>query len=382
MGEGMTPARALALAAERAGSDNFGPPGYEEGLERTLDAIARMPLTEATQGIALDRIVQDLANRARIERWYADHPEIEEQTIEKPVFVVGLPRTGTTATVGMMATDPRFRFLRAWEGSEPVPPPIAEEESTDPRRLAAVAAGAAHAHQNMHITDVEGPEEDPVFLYGLDMHGYYGFLPMPQDYTDWWIGADFRSTYALHQRVLKMLQSRRGPGLWLLKGPVHIFQLDVLAAQYPDARFVMTHRDPAKVVPSVASLQINLHASRCQPGTLDKKERGRMALDFWAQGIDRALAARARIGEHRFVDVFNEEVVRDPAAAFAKVYDHIGMDIGPDLARDIEDYSRRNAPGAHGKHLYTLEEYGLEEGAIRAAFAPYVDRFFPEKVHG
>ena len=376
MADGMTPGRAMALAAERAGSDDFGPSGYEEGLARTLGAIQRLPLTEATHAAAIARVIQDLANRARIESWYADHPEIDEQRIEKPVFVVGLPRTGTTATVGMMALDPRFRFLRAWEASDPVPPPVDGEEENDPRRLAAIAAGVAHGHQNMHISDPEGPEEDPVFLYGLDMHAYYGFLPMPQDYTDWWISADFRSTYALHERVLKLLQSRRGPSLWLLKGPVHIFRLDELAARYPDARFVMTHRDPRKVIPSVASLQINLHAARCRPGTLVKRVRGRMALDFWAQGIERALAARARIGEDRFVDLFNDDVVRDPAAAFAKVYDHLGMDITPELRLNIEDYSRRNAPGAHGKHEYTLEEYGLESDAIRDAFAGYVERFF------
>lgn len=382
MMERMTPGQALARAAQRAGSDDFGAKGYEEGLARTLEAIAGMPLTETARAAALDRVVQDLATRARVEDWYRRHPEVEEERIERPVFVVGLPRTGTTATVGMMALDPRFRFLRAWEGADPVPPPIAGEEDRDPRRLAAVAAGAAHAHQNMHITDIEGPEEDPVFLYGFDMHAYYGFLPMPQDYTDWWISADFASTYALHARVLKLLQSRRPPGLWLLKGPVHIFQLEALAAQYPDARFVMTHRDPARVIPSVASLQINLHAARCEPGTLDKRERGRMALAFWAQGIERALAARARIGEHRFVDVFNEDVVRDPMAVFAKVYDHIGMDLPDGVAGDIADYSRRNAPGAHGKHEYTLEEYGLEGGAIRSAFAGYLDRFFGERVHG
>jgi hypothetical protein len=378
----LTSATILVLAAERAGFADFGAKGYEEGLARTLDAIARIPLTEAARADALDRVVEDLANRARIERWYRDHPEAEAQRIEAPVFVVGLPRTGTTAAVGMMALDPRFRFLRAWEASDPVPPPIADEEESDPRRLAAVAAGAAHSHQNMHITDVEGPEEDPVFLYGLDMHAYYGQLPMPQDYTDWWITADFQSTYALHKRVLKLLQSRGPSRPWLLKGPVHLFRLEELAAQYPDARFVMTHRDPAKVIPSVASLQINLHAARCEPGTLDKRERGRMALAFWAQGVERGLAARTRIGEHRFVDLFNDELVRDPASAFARVYDHIGMDIGPQLARDIADYGRRNAPGAHGKHEYTLEEHGLEDGAIRAAFAGYLDRFFGERVHG
>lgn len=378
----MTPALAQALAAERAGSDDFGAPGYEKGLARTLTAIAGMPLTASAHAAALDRIVQDLANRARIERWYRGHPETEAQRIERPVFVVGLPRTGTTATVGMMALDPRFRFLRAWEAADPAPPPVAGEEASDPRRVAAVRAGEQHSHRNMHITDVEGPEEDPVFLYGLDMHAYYGQLPMPQDYTDWWIGADFASTYAMHERALKLLQSRGPSRPWLLKGPVHIFRLDELAARYPDARFVMTHRDPAKVIPSVASLQINLHAARCLPGSLDKRERGRMALAFWAQGIDRALAARERIGEDRFVDVHNDEVVRDPVAALGRVYDHIGMDLPPGLAADIADYARRNAPGAHGKHLYTLAEYGLEDGAIRSAFAGYLDRFFPEKVHG
>ena len=210
-------ARAIALA----GSDDFGPAGFEVGLERTLDAFARLPLTERAAAAAMDKTVADLANRLRIEQWYRDHPEIEDQEIEGPVLVCGLPRTGTTATVGMMATDPRYRFLRGWEAMSPVPPPEAGKEEDDPRAVSARKVAQEYAsQQSQHIMDPDGPEEDLVMLAPLNMHAYNGAYPMPDDYIAWWSDADFASTYAYHRRVLKLLQSRRPPHLWLLKAPV------------------------------------------------------------------------------------------------------------------------------------------------------------------
>jgi hypothetical protein len=371
----LRPDEAISRAIALAGSEDFGPSGYEEGLARTLDAIDRLPLTEEGLVVTNDKIVADLATRLRIENWYKAHPELAEQTIEGPVLVVGMPRTGTTATVAMLALDERFRFLRGWEGAAPLPPPIATEEDSDPRVVAARTAVNRYTTPAMHLHDPDGPEEDLAFIAGFDMHAYHGVLPMPDDFLDWWMTEDFVSTYAYHARVLKLLQSRRPPHLWLLKAPPHLFKLEAFAAQYPNAKFVMTHRDPRKLIPSVASLHYTLHTVRCRPDALDKHKIGRTAVRFWSEGVRRGLAARAKLGEHRFVDIKNDDVVRDPLGVFERVYAHLGMRITPELQRRVAEYRNKNAPGAFGEHRYTLEEYGLSADAVGRAFKGYIERF-------
>jgi hypothetical protein len=375
MAQLLTAKEAISMAIEIAGSDDFGPQGFREGLDRSLGAFARVPLTPQTLASVNNGIVQDLANRLRIERWYKDHPEIEQQTVEGPIVVVGLPRTGTTATVSMLALDERFRFLRMWEGTAPVPPPIAGQEDGDPRVIAARAAAESYGMAHVHIFDPDGSQEDLAFLSGLDMHAYHGAYPMPDDYIGWWLAEDFRSTYAYLERVFKLLQSRRPPNLWLLKSPPHLFRLDEIARRFPDAQFVMTHRDPLKVIGSVASLHYLLYEERCRPGSVDKREVGPRLLRFWAEGMRRGLAARAAIGEHRFIDVSNDDVVQRPIEVFERVYAHLDLPLTPDLRRRLEEYNSRNAPGSFGSHRYTLEEYGLSPDDVRSAFGDYIARF-------
>jgi len=361
-------------AIDRAGSDHFGSSSYREGLERNLAAFAELPLTPAARGAAEARIVADLTNRLRIERHLQDHPAVAAATIEGPIVVCGLPRTGTTATVAMIALDPRFRFLRAWEATEPLPPPVLADEARDPRAIAARAA-ADYSNQAQHLSDPDGPEEDLAMLAGLDMRSYHGAYPMPDWYTRWWIDADFGSTYAMHAKVLQVLQSRRPPHLWLLKSPPHLFKLDALAAQYPNARFIMTHRDPAKVIGSVSSLHHRLHRERCPSDALDPVSYGPKYLEFWREGIDRGLAARERIGDERFFDVSNEDVVRRPIETFEAIYDFLKMPLGDELRSKLEDYVATNARGAHGAHRYTASDYGITEAEIRERFGDYIDRF-------
>jgi len=365
----------IASAIASAGSDDFGAEGWREGLARSLDAFARIPLKPEVYTATVDKLVHDLAMRLRIEQWFKDHPEFADQQVEGPVFVVGLPRTGTTATVGMMALDERFRFMRPWEGSSPLPPPIAGQEDKDPRLIAARAAASAYDKPHVHLFDPDGPEEDLAFLAGLDMHSYHGAYPMPQDYVDWWLNADFTSFYAFHKRVLQLLQSRRPPNLWLLKSPPHLFRLSEIAREYPQAKFVMTHRDPVKVIASLSSLHTMLHEDRCLPGSIDPLTIGPHHLALWAEGMRRGLAARAEIGEHRFIDVKNDDVVKHPLETFARIYDFLGMPVTPDHQANLQAYNRRNAPGNFGSHAYAPEQYGLSEKAIRSAFAGYIERF-------
>jgi hypothetical protein len=371
----LTGARALESAVEATGFEDFGPDGYQEGLERTLEAFEVAPITANARDAAGLRTIVDLATRLRVEQWYKERPEIAKLPIEGPLLVCGLPRTGTTATVGMMALDERFRYLRAWEAVAPIPPPRRGEEMDDPRLLAAHRRAQNYSKRSQHIHDPDGPEEDLALLAGLNMHAYHGRYPMPQSFLDWWMAEDFASTYAYHRRVLTLLQSERPPYLWLLKAPVHIFNLDAFAAEYPQARFIMTHRDPAKVIPSVSSLFFTMHSEHCTPGVLNKLSFGPPLLEFWRKGMRRALEARCRIGEHRFIDIWNDDVVAQPIETFRKLYDWLDFELKPDLAAKLEDYRRRNAPQGSGKHRYSAQEYGLTDTRIRSAFSDYVERF-------
>ena len=381
----LSPEKLLGSAVAETGLDDFGGNAFREGLDRATEAFERTPLTASGRERIAERIVADLANRLRIEAWYKLHPEIERQEIEGPLLVCGLPRTGTTATVAMLALDSRFRFPRRWEGRSPVPPPVAGEEDRDPRAVAAREAAKQYTAGAMHLYDPDGPDEDLLLFSGLDMRNFYGMYPMPDSYVEWWVQDDFHSTFAYHARVLKLLQSRRPPNHWLLKAPVHLFKLETFAAQYPDAKFVMTHRDPVKIITSVASIYQSLYDGRwhegagaepdCVPGAVDKHWTGRRALTFWSEAIRRGMAARAKIGEHRFVDVYNSEVVRDPIGTFEKLYDDLGLELDATLRGKLEDYHRRNAQGSHGEHAYTPEEYGLSDQVVRAEFEAYIDRF-------
>jgi hypothetical protein len=260
----------------------------------------------------------------------------------------------------------------------PVPPPVAGDEENDPRVLAARTAAKTYAMSHLHLFDPDGPEEDLAFLAGIDMHAYHGAYPMPDAYVDWWLREDFQSTYAYLGRIFKLLQSRRGPRLWLLKSPPHLFRLRAIVRQYPGAKFVMTHRDPCKVIASVASLQYTLYEERCLPDTVDRHAVGRQLLDFWKEGVARGMSARAAIGEDRFIDVWNDEVVKQPLRSFRRIYEHIGFKVTPALAGRLNDYNNRNAPGNFGQHRYALEEYGLSEREVRDAFSAYYSRFLPE----
>ncbi len=373
-----TAQQTMRKACEIAGYSNFGADdllGLTEALEQQIRGLSQLPFSPAGRERQEGKLLQDLVNRLRIERWYETHPEIDDLPIEGSVLVCGLPRTGTTAAIAMLALDPRFRFLRKWEGNAPVPPPVAGAELNDPRRLAAVRQAADYKLSALHLSDPDGPEEDLLILAGLNMRSYHGGLPMPDDFISWWMADDFSSTYAYLARVMKLLQSRRPPHLWLMKSPPHIFRLEAFLAQFPDTKFIWTHRDPAQTIPSVASLYQAVYGINEIVKEPPKHWTGARSLSFWAGGMRRGLAARDRIGEHRFIDVHNDDVVRDPIGTFENIYARLGMQIDAPLKASLETFHRTNAKGAHGAHAYTLEEYGLTREGVRNAFKDYVRRF-------
>ena len=361
-------------AVERAGLDDFGPGDFRVGLEVLLDSLERdgdlsEPATEGT----LEDFRRRLVNRLEVEAWYRAHPQTDDLRVQGPVDINGLPRTGTTALANMLSCDPQFRCLRRWEQERPCPPPVLGDEEHDPRRRASAewVAEMNAAIGEKHIFELDSTMEDTELL-GMAFHGQQFTLPV-YTYQQWWRNCDMTATYEYHRRVAKLLQSRRPPDLWLYKAPHHNFHLEAFAMAYPDARFVMTHRDPVRSVPSWVSIVSSILPEA--RGERDLHRLGREAAEHLRVGVEHAIAARARLGEDRFFDVHHRRLIKDPMGTVHDVYDWLGLELTPDVEATIERWQTVNRSGAHGQHRYTAEEFGLTDAQLRSDFDAYVRHF-------
>jgi len=364
----------LSEAVEATGLSDFGPGDFREGLDVLLDSLERDgDLSPSTDDEVIGAFRRRLINRLQVEAWYRDHPEVEQLGVRGPVDINGLPRTGTTALANMLSLEPQFRPLRGWEQTQPCPPPTLESEATDPRRLEAldVDQHMPPEMRAMHLYDVDATFEDTEVL-GMAFHGQQMTLPV-YSYHAWWRKADLTETYRYHRRVVKLLESRRPPDLWLFKAPHHKFHLEAIVAAYPDVRFVMTHRDPAKVVPSYASIVSAILPA--PDGERDLHRLGREICNHLREGMENAIAARARIGEERFLDVHHRDLVADPMSQLHRIYRWLGLELRPPVERAIAEWQTANASGAHGIHRYTAEQYGLSDAQVRSDYDFYIRRF-------
>jgi hypothetical protein len=364
----------LGEAVAESGHTDFGPGDFRQGLGVLLDSLQRDGHLhpDAVAGV-LDDFRRRLVNRLEVEAWYERHAEVESVSIKGPVDINGLPRTGTTALADMLSLDPQFRCLRGWEQTRPVPPPVFEDEADDERRRLFVEMheGRSAEQRAMHIFEVDATMEDTEIL-GMAFHGQQMMLPVPS-YRTWWREADLGQTYAYHRRVVKLLGSQRPPDLWLFKAPHHKFHLEALASAYPDVRFVMTHRDPGKVVPSYASLVLSITPPA--EGERDLAAFGQEVCDHLRIGMEHAIEQRARMGEDRFLDVHHRELVDDPNGSIRQIYTWLDLELSPDVEKSIAEWQDAHRMGAGGTHRYTPEQFGLTAKQIRSDYDFYIERF-------
>jgi hypothetical protein len=368
-----------ATAREQTGLRDFGDDYYREGLERLVASMNdEADLTEMGEMMQHGRLTAYLATRLAIEDTYRSHPEIAEQQIEGPVFVIGLPRTGTTALSQLVAADPQFRSLRLWESSAPVPPPETATEHTD-ARIAATEAGLAMMNeafplmQSLYHSEATTATEcqDLMGMSFRTMH-FDGSARVPS-YLAWVIDCDMRGTYEYHQRVLRLLQWHCPPNLWHLKTPVHMFNLDALTEVYPNARFLWSHRDPAPVLGSVCSL---IHYTRSWSSDRDDAlSLGPEMTDRWSEAVRRAMDFRARVGDERFADVSFAALQTDPVGAVAASYERVGLDFSEATRAAVTNWAGRHEPGSSGSHAYALTDFGIDADEVRTRFATYIDAF-------
>jgi hypothetical protein len=365
-------------AVAQTGVDDFGRSTFLDGLDVLLESLAAdAPYSPKDRQNAIDLVMRRLVNRLEIEAWFSANPEVENAPIDGPVSIVGLPRTGTTALGNIMSLDPQFRALRPWEQENPCPPPRLEDEENDPRRIAYRDRVEALLRDQpeqaaMHIWDTDATMEDTEVL-GLDFRAQQMTMPVWR-YHAWWRAGDMHDTFAYHARVVRLLQSHRPPNRWLFKAPHHKFHLDHMIDAYPDIRFVFTHRDPSKAVPSYASFIASLFPTDVVR-KIGKERIGREIHNHLLTGMKHAMAAREKLGPDRFFDVHHEEFVKKPMVVLERIYDWLGLELTEPTRAGFERWRQQNPSGAHGAHRYTAAEYGLSTAAICEEYDFYTRAF-------
>ena len=369
----------IAEAEARVGIADTDP-GVAGNLARLIASIHdSFPLSAAGEARVRATLLMDAVNRLESLKWLRDYPEIGAEPITAPVFLMGLPRSGTTYFQYLFDRDPRFRLIRTWESSMPSPPPGFDPASVESRRTAWREMQKARPHfegfEALHLYDEDGSDECHAFLQqSWGAAGLNNLYRVPQ-FFDWLLdGLDLEQTYRVHKRQLQCLQWRSEPRPWALKYPNHVIAMNEILAVYPDARFVMTHRDPAQVVGSIAKMTWNLR-SMCAASPPDMHQVGQDMLHFIQRHIDRIMAFDAGPHGGRVVHVDYYALVGDPVGQMRRIHAGLGIETPEEIARAVGDWHAANPKNARGRNEYSLAQYGLDVDAVRARFAPYAQRF-------
>lgn len=313
-------------------------------------------------------------------KWMQLFPEIADQPIDSPVFLMGLPRSGTTYFQYLFDRDSRFRLIRSWEALYPSPPPGFDPESAAQRK-AGWNARRLREHppvegfDALHLIDQDGSEECHAFLeQSFGGVGLNNMFRVPS-YFDYALDEmDFEATYRIHKRQLQLLQWRSGHKPWALKYPNHLLAIPEILRVYPDAKFVMTHRDPVQTLASISKLSSKLRATRCD-APVDLHDIGRDMLHFVGRHIDRIMDLADQPHADRVVHVDYYALVGDPASAMLDVHTALGLDTPDEVRRAVTDWRRENPKNARGKNEYTLEQFGLDADLVAEQFGDYMRRF-------
>lgn len=365
----------IADAKGQTGFDDFGDPPYREGLEVLLETYDRNVRDPEGRIRCRDRVVMQLATRLKCENAFKTIPEIADQKIKAPIFVTGLPRSGTSALLNLLVAAPDNRGLLQWEVQFPDPWPDSKPGQEDPRYpylVKALEQTRNSEFAKIHYIDADTPEEC-VLLHAYAFHGVQlGFEIMLEPYRSWLLQQDLEPLYAYQKRQMQILNWRNPGTQWMLKAPAHMWGIDAILKVFPDARFIWCHRDPVAVVPSINSMNklvMGMYAG--DYSHLDSAEIGRAVMEWYAMSLEQGLAQRARLPEELFVDCSQREFVDQPMAVVEKVYRAFALPLSDESRVAMQAHIDANPKGKHGKHEYDLAEYGLTRELIEERFAFY-----------
>ena len=374
----------LDAASEQTGLTDFGPADFHDRLQLLVDEWNDDNLRQLSRMVLRDMIVRHVSNRLLVCDYKKKHPEFSEEQVERPIIVVGLPRSGTTHLLNLLGSDSRLRSLPLWEVSEPLPNPKepAREDGRDPRYVRAdeqwqKALESSPYSAAMHAMEPDHFHED-LELMSPDIASYnYEWMSRVPRWRDNYYNTDQTPHYEYQRDMLRILQHRAGdtmPTRWVNKCPQHLEQLSVLKKVYPDATIVLTYRDPVDAIQSAATMMG--YAERMRYSQID----GPGLIEYWTERVDHLLKACVRDRdiwpEEQRVDVPFEPFMNDPMHFVRQVHAKAGMETTEQSIAEMEHFVETHPRGKFGQVVYNLErDFGISRGDLRKRFDYYFDAF-------
>jgi hypothetical protein len=360
---------------------DLGLPSFRPGLAKLLEALeSEARLNLFGRYFARRQMIELLTHRLLLSDYRHHHHEVMWEKIERPIFILGLPRTGTTLLYGLLAEDPAHRAPLSWEIDDPCPPAETATYHTDPRiertqkRFDQVNR-LAPGFQAIHPVGALMPQECIVTTASEFMSIRFQMCFDVPSYDEWLFQQDMIGTYHHHRRFLQHMQVRHKGERWVLKSPGHLGPIDALFEVYPDAMVIQTHRDPIRVIPSVASLEYTMRM--VSSDDVDPARVGRQMLRTWSVLLEQGMAARARHPEResRILDLEMREIVSAPIATIEKIYRHFDLELSLEARSRMEAYLTKHPKDEFGSHRYGLADFGLDGDEVNAVFKGYRERF-------
>ncbi len=371
----------LEKATTSTGLTDFGGDEFRQPLALLIEGLENeAKLSTMGRIVARTDLLRTLENRLRLVDLFRQHPEIAEQPVERPIFVIGAPRTGTTIFHDLLAMDPSNRVPLTWETSYPLPPPETSTFRSDPR-IAQVQADLDRVDQllpdfkKMHPMGAERAQE----CVAITSHDLASMIYQTQfevsTYDRWVLDHDMRSALRWHRRFLQVLQWKAPAERWALKSPQHLWHIEQIHREYPDALFVQTHRDPVRVVVSISSLVAALRRLSSDHVSLpDVAEYYATAL---GKAFDNTMAYRrsGKLSESQVMDLYFQDFIKDQVGTVRRAYEHFDLKLSDQAAGAMQSFLDDNPADKHGSHFYNFADTEMDEGDIRKRFHEYVDYF-------
>jgi hypothetical protein len=368
----------LQWACSEAESDQFGPPIFLEAFRRLHKAFKAARLHRDGHFMVEMVLGALLVNRLLLEKTYHEQPEILAEPVTRPIFIVGMPRTGSTLLHRLLAHSEDLRTLKFWEASQPCPPPGQRPDTVEPRRvLAQNWCDFIHTRtpklKAAHYTEADSPEECLYLLRNTFMTRSFLLMGRIEPFLDWLKEQPKNLCYKDYRRQLQVLQWNRGPLRWLLKYPTHSVHALTILQEFPDACFIQTHRHPAQVISSAASLR-KCVSSPYWSWEVDAGWRERQYKNLAKSNEELEKAGRI-LSPERMVHVKFRDFVADPLETARGLAVHFGLEWSDATHARAQKWLSDNPSDRHGKHRHSLEDTGATADQIEERFRDYIERY-------
>jgi hypothetical protein len=371
--------RLISHAQRRTGLRDWGDESFRSGLEQLTTALRQQArLSQVGRIAAYFNILDHLCVRLRLLDYRARRPEVAAQQIKQPLFILGLPRTGTTILHELLAQDPAFRSPASWEVARPVPPPTAQTYESDRRikavdRVLALLEKLCPGFRAIHALGARLPQECVYILASGFISEQFGYLYNVPEYRAWALDQDMAPSYSWHAGFLQHLQVDLGRERWVLKTPAHLAYLKYLLAQYPDADIVWTHRRPLNAVASFSSLAYTLRNGFSR--SVDPLATGEYEFRHYSKIVRRGMEDRRTLDHGQFIDVSFSAICADPMSVIGTIYRRVGMELSRETEVRMREYLSRRPRDLYGEHRYSAAAFGLDDAQEQQLYGEYLSQY-------